>query len=265
MAYQDILYEVNRGIARITIDRPDKFNSFRGITCEELINAFDRAGWDRKIGVVVLTGAGDKAFCTGGDLSSHEGAYDGRGTIGLPLEALQSVIRDIPKPVIARVQGYSIGGGNVLSLLCDLTIASEKAIFGQVGPKMGSVDPGFGCAFLARTIGEKRAREMWYMCRRYTAEEALRMGLANCVVPHEQLDGEVQRWCDELMERSPTALAIAKRAFNADTEHQRGISALGLQAVGLYYDTGESKEGVAAFKERRKPQFRKFVRGAEDN
>ena len=143
MEYQDILYEVDQGVARITINRPDKFNSFRGITCDELIDAFNRAGWDRKIGVVVLTGAGDKAFCTGGDLSSHEGAYDGKGTIGLPLEALQSVIRDIPKPVIARVQGYSIGGGNVLSLLCDLTIASEKAIFGQVGPKMGSVDPGF--------------------------------------------------------------------------------------------------------------------------
>jgi len=262
MAYQDILYEVHEGVARITINRPDTFNSFRGITCDELIDAFNRAGWNRKIGVVVLTGAGDKAFCTGGDLSSHEGAYDGRGTIGLPLEALQSVIRDIPKPVIARVQGYSIGGGNVLALLCDLTIASERAVFGQVGPKMGSVDPGFGCAFLARTIGEKRAREMWYLCRRYTAEEAFRMGLANCVVPHEKLDEEVRRWCDELMERSPTALAIAKRAFNADTEHQRGISALGLQAVGLYYDTDESKEGVTAFKEKRRPQFRKFVKGA---
>ncbi|MCB2262090.1 MAG: enoyl-CoA hydratase/isomerase family protein [Candidatus Thiosymbion ectosymbiont of Robbea hypermnestra] len=265
MAYQDILYEVDQGIARITINRPDTFNSFRGITCEELIDAFNRAGWDRGIGVIVLTGAGDKAFCTGGDLSSHEGAYDGRGTIGLPLEALQSVIRDIPKPVIARVQGYSIGGGNVLALLCDLTIASDKAIFGQVGPKMGSVDPGFGCAFLARTIGEKRAREMWYLCRRYTAEEALRMGLANSVVPHDELDQEVQRWCEEIMAHSPTALAIAKRAFNADTEHQRGISALGLQAVGLFYDTDESKEGVKAFKEKRPPQFRKFTQKPSDN
>jgi len=264
MAYQDILYTDDRGIAKVTINRPDRFNSFRGITCEELIDAFNRAGWDRKIGVVVLTGAGDKAFCTGGDLSSHEGTYDGRGTIGLPLEALQSVIRDIPKPVIARVQGYSIGGGNVLSLLCDLTIASEKAVFGQVGPKMGSVDPGFGCAFLARTIGEKRAREMWYLCRRYTAAEAFQMGLVNRVVEHELLDQEVKSWCDELMKRSPTALAIAKRAFNADTEHQRGISALGLQAVGLYYDTDESKEGVAAFKEKRDPQFRKFVKGATE-
>jgi len=264
MAYQDILYTDDRGIARITINRPDKFNSFRGITCEELIDAFNRAGWDRKIGVVVLTGAGDRAFCTGGDLSSHEGTYDGRGTIGLPLEALQSVIRDIPKPVIARVQGYSIGGGNVLSLLCDLTIASEKAVFGQVGPKMGSVDPGFGCAFLSRTIGEKRAREMWYLCQRYTAAEAFQIGLVNRVVEHELLDQEVQSWCDELMKRSPTALAIAKRAFNADTEHQRGISALGLQAVGLYYDTDESKEGVAAFKEKRDPQFRKFLKGATE-
>ena len=259
MEYQDILYEVDQGIATITINRPDKFNAFRGITCDEMIDAFNRAGWDRKIGVVVFKGAGDKAFCTGGDLSSHDGAYDGKGTIGLPLEALQSVIRDIPKPVIARVQGYSIGGGHVLSVLCDLTIASEKAIFGQVGPKMGSVDPGFGCAYLARIIGEKRAREMWYMCWRYSAQEALQMGLVNRVVPHEMLDEEVQRWCNEIMERSPTAIAIAKRAFNADTEHQRGISALGLQAVGLYYDTDESKEGVNAFMEKRKPDFRKFT------
>jgi 2-ketocyclohexanecarboxyl-CoA hydrolase len=254
--YQDILYEVDGGIATITINRPDKMNAFRGITCEELVDAMNRAGWDRKIAVVVLTGAGDRAFCTGGDLSSHEGAYDGRGTIGLPLEALQSVIRDIPKPVIARVQGYSIGGGNVLSLLCDLTIASEKAVFGQVGPKMGSVDPGFGCAFLARVVGEKRAREIWYMCWRYTAQEAYQMGWVNRVVPHDQLDAEVKRWCDEIVERSPTAIALAKRAFNADTEHQRGIAALGLEAVALYYGTEESKEGVKAFMEKRKPRFR---------
>lgn len=256
MDYQDILYEVDGGIATITINRPDKMNAFRGITCEELVDAMNRAGWDRKIAVVVLTGAGDRAFCTGGDLSSHEGAYDGRGTIGLPLEALQSVIRDIPKPVIARVQGYSIGGGNVLSLLCDLTIASEKAVFGQVGPKMGSVDPGFGCAFLARVVGEKRAREIWYMCWRYTAQEAYQMGWVNRVVPHDQLDAEVKRWCDEIVERSPTAIALAKRAFNADTEHQRGIAALGLEAVALYYGTEESKEGVKAFMEKRKPRFR---------
>lgn len=256
MDYQDILYEVDGGIATITINRPDRMNAFRGITCEELVDAMNRAGWDRKIAVVVLTGAGDRAFCTGGDLSSHEGAYDGRGTIGLPLEALQSVIRDIPKPVIARVQGYSIGGGNVLSLLCDLTIASEKAIFGQVGPKMGSVDPGFGCTYLARVVGEKRAREIWYMCWRYSAQEAYEMGLVNRVVPHDQLDAEVKRWCDEIIERSPTAIALAKRAFNADTEHQRGIAALGLEAVALYYRTEESKEGVKAFMEKRKPRFR---------
>jgi len=254
--YQDILYQVEGGVATITINRPDKMNAFRGLTCEELIDAMNRAGWDRKIAVVVLTGAGDKAFCTGGDLSSHEGAYEGRGTIGLPLEALQSVIRDIPKPVIARVQGYSIGGGNVLSLLCDLTIASDKAIFGQVGPKMGSVDPGFGCAFLARVVGEKRAREFWYMCWRYTAQEAYEMGLVNRVVAHDQLDAEVRRWCDEIIERSPTALALAKRAFNADTEHQRGLAALGMEAVALYYQTEESKEGVKAFMEKRKPRFR---------
>ena len=204
----------------------------------------------------MLAGAGDKAFCTGGDQSAHDGGYDGRGTIGLPIDEVQSLIRDVPKPVIARVQGFAIGGGNVLATLCDLTIASEKAVFGQVGPKVGSVDPGFGTAYLARIVGEKRAREIWYLCRRYTAKEALEMGLVNAVVPHDQLDDEVNRWCAELVERSPTAIAIAKRSFNADTEHQRGIGALGFEAVALYYGTEESKEGGRAFREKRKPKFR---------
>ncbi len=261
-AYEDILYEVRpAGVARITINRPEKYNAFRGQTVEELIHAFQRAGWDRSIGVVVLSGAGDKAFCTGGDQSAHDGQYDGRGTIGLPIEELQSLIRDVPKPVIARVNGFAIGGGNVLATLCDLTIASDKAQFGQVGPKVGSVDPGFGTAYLARVIGEKKAREMWYLCRRYSAAEALAMGLANAVVPHDELDAEVERWCAELMERSPTALALAKRSFNADSDSIRGISAMGMQAVSLYYDSAESKEGGAAFREKRKPDFHKhFVK-----
>ncbi|MGD8608174.1 MAG: enoyl-CoA hydratase-related protein, partial [Myxococcales bacterium] len=170
----------------------------------------------------------------------------------------QTVIRDVPKPVIARVQGYAIGGGNVLATLCDLTIASEQAQFGQVGPKVGSVDPGFGTAFLAQVVGEKRAREMWYLCRRYTAAQAYQMGLVNVVVPHEKLDDEVAAWCAELMERSPTALAIAKRSFNAATESFRGLASMGMQSLALYYETEESKEGVRAFAEKRKPDFRKY-------
>jgi 2-ketocyclohexanecarboxyl-CoA hydrolase len=260
MTYEDILYGVTHGVARITINRPNVMNAFRGKTCEELIHALNHAGWDKSIGVIVLAGAGDKAFCTGGDQSAHNGQYDGRGMIGLPVEELQGLIRDVPKPVIARVQGYAIGGGNVLATLCDFTIASEKAVFGQVGPKVGSVDPGFGTAYLARVVGEKKAREIWYLCRRYTAAEALAMGLVNAVVPHEELDAEIARWCAEIMERSPTAIAIAKRSFNADSENIRGIGGMGMQSLKMYYDTEESKEGVRAFTEKRKPDFRKYAR-----
>ena len=257
MSYQDILFEVDGGVARVTINRQQVLNAVRAQTCEELIDAVNTAGWDRDVGVIVLAGAGDKAFCTGGDQSAHDGAYDGRGTIGLPIEELHTVIRDVPKPVIARVQGYAIGGGNVIATLCDFTIASERAIFGQVGPKVGSVDPGFGTAYLSRVVGEKRAREIWYLCRRYSAAEALAMGLVNAVVAHDELDAEVARWCEEIMAKSPTAIAIAKRSFNADTEHMRGIASLGMQALALFYGTDESKEGVAAFREKRPPNFRR--------
>jgi 2-ketocyclohexanecarboxyl-CoA hydrolase len=257
MTYQDIRLEKKDGVARITIDRPKVMNAFRGQTVEELIDAFSDAGWDRAIGVIVLAGAGDRAFCTGGDQSAHDGHYDGRGTIGMPIEQLHSVIREVPKPVIARVQGYAIGGGNVLATLCDLTIASEKAIFGQVGPKVGSVDPGWGTAYLASVIGEKRAREIWYLCRRYSAEQALQMGLCNAVVAHDQLDAEIDQWCAEILEKSPTAIAIAKSSFNAATDSIRGIGSLGFQALSLYYQTDESKEGVKAFMEKRPPRFRK--------
>ena len=260
MTYEDLIYDERGGAAHITINRPKVMNAFRGKTCEELIHAFQKAGWDKDIGVIVLGGTGDRAFCTGGDQSAHEGQYDGRGTIGLPIEEVQSLIRDVPKPVIARVQGYAIGGGNVLATMCDLTIASEKAIFGQVGPKMGSVDPGFGTAYLARIVGEKKAREIWYLCRRYTAAEALAMGLVNAVVPHDQLDAEVAKWCAEIMEKSPTAISIAKRSFNADSENIRGIGAMGMQTLKLYYDSDESREGVSAFNEKRKPDFRKFAK-----
>ena len=260
MAYEDILYDVKEGVARITINRPDKMNAFRAQTVDELVAAFAEASWNREIGVIVLAGAGDRAFCTGGDQSGHSGSYGGKGTLGMQIEQLQTAIRLAPQPVIARVQGYAIGGGNVLALLCDLTIASDKAQFGQVGPKVGSVDPGYGTAYLARAVGEKKAREIWYLCRRYKADEACAMGLANVVVPHDRLDEEVATWCAEIMGKSPTALAIAKRSFNADTDHIGGIGNLGMQALALYYDTDESREGVTAFLEKRKPDFRKFVK-----
>jgi 2-ketocyclohexanecarboxyl-CoA hydrolase len=251
-----VLYETRHGVATITINRPEKYNAFCGETCEELIRAFSKAGYDPNVGVIVLAGKGDKAFCAGGDQSAHKGNYDGRGAIGLPMEELESIVRDVPKPVIAKVQGYAIGGGNVLVTLCDLAIASERAVFGQVGPKVGSVDPGFGTALLARVVGEKKAREMWFLCRRYTAAEALAMGLINAVVPHEQLDAEVERWCREILALSPTALTMAKRTFNLDTEHIRGICMFGMQALSLYYTTPESREGVTAFREKRPARFR---------
>jgi len=257
VTYEDILYEERDGAAWIIINRPKVYNAFRAKTCDELTHALRRAGWNREIGVIVLGGAGDKAFCTGGDQSDHDGAYQGTGTIGLPIEDVHSAIRDVPVPVIARVQGYSIGGGNVLATLCDFTIASESAKFGQVGPKVGSVDPGWGTAYLARVVGEKKAREMWYLCRQYTAQQALEMGLVNAVVPDEELDAEIERWCAEIMERSPTAIAIAKRSFNADSESIRAVGALGFEALALFYETEESKEGGNAFREKRKPEFRK--------
>ena len=256
MDYTDIKYEKVNGVARITIDRPKVMNAFRGQTIEQMTDALRDADADDSIGVAVLLGAGDRAFCTGGDQSEHSGTYSGRGVVGIPIEEFHSAIRDVRIPVIARVQGYAIGGGNVIATMCDMTIASEKAIFGQVGPKVGSVDPGWGTAYLARVVGEKRAREIWYMCRRYSAAEAYQMGLVNKVVPAEQLDEEVDRWCQEIMERSPTAIAIAKRSFNADTNNIAGIGNLGLEALALYYMSEESREGVKAFMEKRKPDFR---------
>lgn len=261
MDYKDILYEVRDHVATLTMNRPEVMNAFRARTCVELIDAFQRAGYDREIGAIVLTGAGERAFCTGGDQSSHDeaGGYaEGRGVIGMPIDELHSVIRDVPKPVVAKVRGYAIGGGNVLATLCDLTVAATSAVFGQVGPKMGSVDPGFGTAYLSRVIGEKKAREMWFLCRRYSADEACEMGLVNKVVPDDELDAEVEAWCRELVERSPMAIALAKRSFNADTESIRGIGALGMQGLALYYGTEESKEGGEALRAKRAPEFRKY-------
>ncbi|MCP5265653.1 MAG: enoyl-CoA hydratase/isomerase family protein [Burkholderiaceae bacterium] len=260
--FTDITYEVRDGVVRITINRPDVYNAFRLTTVEELITAFTRADGEKSANVVVFTGAGEKAFCTGGDQKSHlseDGLYGPRGTVGLPIEELQTAIRDLRKVSIARVQGYAIGGGNVFATICDITIASEKAVFGQVGPSVGSVDPGWGTAYLARIVGEKKAREMWFTCRRYKAAEAEAMGLVNKVVPHAELDAEVDRWCADINNMSPTALTIAKRSFNADTESIRGISFMGIQTVKHYYQTEESKEGVRAFNEKRKPDFKRYA------
>src|ERR1700744_104433 len=226
-AFEDILYEKrdNRA-AWIIINRPKLYNAFRAQTMEELIKAFQIAGYDKSISSIGLPGAGEKAFCPGGDQSAHEGQYDGRGIVGLPIDEFQSIIRDVPKPVIARVNGYAIGGGNVLATLCDLTSAADTGQFGQVGPKVGAVDPGWGTAFLARHVGDKKAREIWYLNERYTAEQAREMWLVNKVVPAAELDAAVKDWTDKLAKRSPTALALAKRSFNADSDNIRGISNL---------------------------------------
>jgi len=258
--FEDIIYEVRGRAAWVIINRPKLYNAFRAQTIEELIAAFKLAADDRQVSCVVLTGAGDKAFCTGGDQSAKDGQYDGRGIVGLPIDEFQSIIRDIPKPVIARVNGFAIGGGNVFATLCDLTIAADTARFGQVGPKVGSVDAGWGTAFLARHVGDKKAREIWYLNLQYTAQEALEMGLVNKVVPAAELDAAVNEWAEILGQRSPTAIALAKRSFNADSDNIRGISMLALNSVKLFYDTEESKEGMRAFHEKRTPDFHNYVK-----
>ena len=214
--FEDILYEVRGRAAWVTINRPKLYNAFRAQTIEELIAAFKLAADDRNVSSVVLTGAGDKAFCTGGDQSAKDGQYDGRGIVGLPIDEFQSIIRDIPKPVIARVNGFAIGGGNVFATLCDLTIAADTAKFGQVGPKVGSVDAGWGTAFLARHVGDKKAREMWFLNLQYSAQEALEMGLVNTVVPVAQLEAEGVKWAKEILGHSPLAIRLLKSAFNAE-------------------------------------------------
>src|SRR6266446_753380 len=260
MPYDDILYDARDGVAWITINRPEVRNAFRAKTVDELIAAFRAAWGDPDVGVVVLTGAGDKAFSSGGDQRERsEGGYGGAG-IGMDVHGLHGVIRAIPKPVIAMVNGYAIGGGHVLHVLCDLSIAADSAIFGQTGPRVGSVDPGFGTAYLARVIGEKKAREIWYLCRQYTAQQALEMGLVNKVVPQSELRAEVERWCRELLEKSPTALAMAKQSFNIDSETRAGVAELATTALNLYYQTDEAMEGRNAFVEKRPVDFKKFRR-----
>jgi 2-ketocyclohexanecarboxyl-CoA hydrolase len=255
--YEDVLYEQKNSTVTITVNRPQVMNAYRSQTYAEVTDAILTAGWDPKISAIVLTGAGGKAFGTGGDTTEKKSERKGGfGTVGVPVEMLHAAIRDVPKPVIAKVRGYAIGGGNVIATICDLTIAAKSAIFGQIGPTMGSVDPGYGTAFLARIVGEKKAREIWFLCKRYSATEAMTMGLVNAVVPDEELDEEVDRWCDEIAKRSPTAIAIAKRSFNADSENIRGIASMGYQALALYYQTAESKEGGNARREKRPPRFR---------
>ena len=253
----DVLYAENDGVATVTLNRPEALNAIRPGMYEQVAEAILQAGWNREIGVIVLTGAGERAFCVGGDTSVDKGARTGRGVTGVPLGDIHAAIRDVPKPVIAKVRGYAIGGGNTLATLCDLTIAGESAQFGEVGPRVGSVDSGWGTAYLARIVGEKKAREMWYLCRRYKAQEALAMGLVNTVVPDAELDAEVERWCEEMLRCSPTALALAKATFNASSEHIKGIAQLGGNAVALYYGTEEAKEAGASFREKRKPSYRK--------
>lgn len=260
--YDEIIYETYNGIAKITMNRPEVHNAFTPKTVAEMIDAFAYARDDDKIGVIILTGAGDKAFCSGGDQKVRgHGGYVGDDKIPrLNVLDLQRLIRIIPKPVIAMVNGYAIGGGHVLHVVCDLTIASENAIFGQTGPKVGSFDAGYGAGYLARIIGHKKAREIWYLCRQYSAQEAYEMGLVNKVVPLEQLEEETVKWCEEILEKSPTAIRFLKASFNADTDGLAGLQQFAGDATLLYYTTDEAKEGRDAFKEKRKPDFKQFPR-----
>src|ERR687892_714160 len=245
----DVRYEVEDGLAWITIDRPDRMNAFRARTVDELIHCFKRAWASPEVGVVCLTGAGERAFCTGGDQKQRAETGDyGPSSSGLfEIEYLHRLIRELPMPVIAAVNGYAIGGGHVLHVLCDLTIASEAAVFGQTGPRVGSFDAGFGTAYLARVVGEKRAREVWMLCRRYDAETAERWGLVNKVVPADELQQEVRAWADEILALSPTALRFVKQSFNADTEHLVGVGQLSFSGLGLFVESDEAREGVSAF------------------
>jgi dihydroxynaphthoic acid synthetase len=236
-------------------------NAFRNNTVNELVAAFNRGWQDASVGAVILTGAGERAFCTGGDQTARTETGYGpakRRDIGSDIEDLQSIIRDIPKPVIAAVNGYAIGGGHVLHVLCDLTIAAEHARFGQAGPRVGSFDAGFGTAYLAAVIGEKRAREMWYLCRQYTAQQAFEMGLVNGVVPADRLLPEAREWAAEIVAKSPVAIRMVKQSFNISTEMLRSVSGLAMSSLALYYATDESREGRNAFVERRPPDFSRF-------
>ena len=260
--YEDILYHQAEGIAKITINRPEVRNAFRPETVRELIDAFHRAHMDPAIGVIVLTGAGDLAFCSGGDqrIRGDEGYRDREGMQHLNVLELQRQIRTLPKPVVAMVAGYAIGGGHVLHLVCDLTIAADNARFGQTGPRVGSFDAGLGASLLARSVGLKKAKEIWFLCRQYDAAEALQMGLVNTVVPVAELEATTVDWCRRMLRLSPTALRVLKASFNADTDGLAGIQELAGNATALFYTTDEAQEGRNAFLEKRSPDFQKFRR-----
>jgi naphthoate synthase len=262
--YEDIRYEISgTGIARIAIDRPEVRNAFRPETVKELIDAFARVRDDPSIGCVLLTGTGDKAFCSGGDqrYKSDAGGYVGDdGLARLNVLDLQRQIRSLPVPVIALVNGYAIGGGHVLHVVCDLSIASENAVFGQVGPRVGSFDAGFGIGLLARLVGDKKAKEIWFLCRQYTAPEALEMGLVNKVVPLAELEAEGVAWAEEILAMSPTAIRFLKSAFLVATDGLAGLQEFAGNATGLYYTTEEAHEGSRAFLEKRRPDYGRFPR-----
>ncbi len=257
MDLTDTRYEVEQGLAWITIDRPERMNAFRARTVDELIHSFTRAWASDEVGVICLTGAGDRAFSAGGDQKQRGETGDyGPSASGLfEVERLHRLIRDVPKPVIAAVNGVAIGGGHVLHVLCDVTIAAEHARFGQVGPRVGSFDAGFGSAYLARVVGEKRAREIWFRCRQYDAHTAERWGLVNEVVAGDGLRAAVREWADDMLGLSPTALRFLKQSFNSDTEHMAGIGQLAFSGLGLFLHTDEANEGVRAFGEKRAPEF----------
>jgi 2-ketocyclohexanecarboxyl-CoA hydrolase len=258
--FTDVTYEVDEGLAWITINRPERYNAFRARTVDELVMAFKRAWVSDDVGVVALTGAGDKAFCAGGDQKQRMETGDyGPSQSGLfEVDALHRVIRDTPKPVIAAVNGLAIGGGHVLHVLCDLTIAADTAQFGQNGPRVGSFDAGMGSGYLARVIGEKRTRELWFMLRRLTAAEALDWGLVNKVVPAAELRAEVKAWADQMMQFSPTALKVLKQSLNTDTEHFMAIGSMAYTTLKLFGSTPEAEEGIRAFNEKRQPDFSKY-------
>ena len=261
--YTDIRFHKSTdGIAKITINRPEVRNAFRPQTVKEMIHAFSNARFDEKIGVIVLTGEGEKAFCSGGDQKVRgNGGYVGEDQIPrLNVLDLQHLIRITPKPVIAMVNGFAIGGGHVLHIVCDLTIASENAKFGQTGPKVGSFDGGWGASYMARIVGQKKAREIWFLCRMYDAQQALDMGLVNTVVPYADLEKETVRWCREMLQNSPIALRCLKAALNADCDGQAGLQELAGNATMLFYMTEEGQEGRNAFNEKREPDFSKFKR-----
>lgn len=262
--FEDIRYETtDEGkIAKITINRPEVRNAFRPQTVKELLRALDLAHEDPKVGVIVLTGEGEKAFCSGGDqkVRGHAGYVGDDGVPRLNILDVQRKIRNLPKPVVAMVAGYAIGGGHVLHVVCDLTIAADNAIFGQTGPKVGSFDGGLGSSYLSRIVGQKKAREIWYLCRQYSAEEAEKMGLVNTVVPLADLEKETLQWCREMLQHSPLALRCLKAAHNADCDGQMGLLDLAGNATLLYYMSEEAKEGKNAFVEKRKPDFDKFPR-----